>query len=246
MINIAICDDDKRFIKYIESAMKEAGLKEEVTYYEYTSGEEFIAAFKEDINYSLLILDIQMEGIDGNQVAYEFRKKYKNCMLVFCSGVCRPTPTSFKVSPFRYLLKEFTHKTMLEELKEIIEALQAVQKTITIEGQYNGNIVKLKPEQIMYISIAKRGSYIHIYPKTMPFEYKGFFMTKKSVAELYEILEKENFAYAHNSYIVNMKYIKIKGKQEIELPNGEKLSVSRSKLPELRNKMAEYLEDKYN
>lgn len=246
MINIAICDDDKRFIKYIENAMEEAGLKEEVTYYEYTSGEEFISAFKEDINYSLLILDIQMEGIDGNEVAYKFRKKYKNCMLVFCSGVCRPTPTSFKVSPFRYLLKEFTHKTMLEELKEIVQALQAVQKTITIEGQYNGNIVKLKPEQIMYISIAKRGSYIHIYPKTMPFEYKGFFITKKSVGELYEILEKENFAYAHNSYIVNLKYIKMKSKQEIELPNGEILSVSRSKLPELRNKMAEYLEDKYN
>ena len=56
-----------------------------------------------------------------------------------------------------------------------------------------------------------------------------------------EILKDYDFAYVHNSYIVNFKFIKERTKEEIQLMNGEILSVSRSRTRELRNKMELYL-----
>ena len=54
------------------------------------------------------------------------------------------------------------------------------------------------------------------------------------------ILEHYNFAYAHNSYIVNMEYIRVRKRQEIQLLDGKILSVSRSKTKELKEKMESY------
>ena len=62
---------------------------------------------------------------------------------------------------------------------------------------------------------------------------------------MYEQLKEHNFVYAHNSYIVNLKYIKKRVKEEIELMNGETLSVSRARTAELKKRMVEYMETKY-
>ena len=92
----------------------------------------------------------------------------------------------------------------------------------------------------MYISIAKRGSHVHVYDGVLSRDRDVIFC-KKKVEELYEILKDYDFAYVHNSYIVNFKFIKERTKEEIQLMNGEILSVSRSRTRELRNKMELYL-----
>ena len=47
-----------------------------------------------------------------------------------------------------------------------------------------------------------------------------YFIVSKENRDLYEQLKEYNFVYAHNSYIVNLKYIK-NVKEEIELMNGK-------------------------
>ena len=42
MIKIAICDDDKNFIQYVEDIIKELGYAEDVKFFFFFSGEEFL------------------------------------------------------------------------------------------------------------------------------------------------------------------------------------------------------------
>lgn len=58
-------------------------------------------------------------------------------------------------------------------------------------------------------------------------------------------LRKVNFAYAHNSYIVNLKYVKKLCSEELKLVDGQVLSVSRTKIKNLRKQVTEYFERKY-
>ena len=247
MFNIAICDDDKEFIKYIKEKFIEAGyLTTDLNFLEYTSGEEFIEKMDGEIDIDLLVLDIQMQGIDGNQVAKIFREKYLNTTLVFCSGIYKPSPEDIKVSPFRFLLKEYTDEKMVTEIEEIMEYLEEKKKEPYIDGYYYYNRVQLLPDDIMYISIAKRGSHIHICSGTVNFKCQGIISCRKKVEELYETLKDFNFVYAHNSYIVNLRYIKSRTKNEIQLMNGEVLTVSRSRTKELKEQMFAFLENKYD
>ena len=55
----------------------------------------------EDIlsEHDILFLDIQMEGMDGQETAFAFRSQNRNAVLVFVTGVAVPTPEMFKVYP---------------------------------------------------------------------------------------------------------------------------------------------------
>lgn len=76
MFNIAICDDDTFFIDYIEKVIVEVnGSDKDINFYEYTKGKSFLWDVEDGMDIDLLILDIKLEDVMGDQVAVEFRKK---------------------------------------------------------------------------------------------------------------------------------------------------------------------------
>jgi len=54
MFNVAICDDDKNFIQYVEDIIKELGYAEDVKFFEYLSGEEFLNHLRRILKFRLL------------------------------------------------------------------------------------------------------------------------------------------------------------------------------------------------
>lgn len=246
MYNIVICDDDLNFIQFIKERILNSGMDDnEVTFFEYTSGNDFILNFEKLPYISLLILDIQIPDMDGNEIAQHFRQHFPTSMLVFCSGVYLPTVKSFEPNPFRYLLKEYSNQRLEDELRVIISELKANHAVPYIIGKRHNNIVKLEPDEIMYISVARKKSHIHINPKSKVYDFEDNIMCDYKMADLYKDLKNHNFVYAHNSYIVNLKYIKRITNVELELTNGELLSIARSKMPNLRESFVKYLSKKY-
>lgn len=247
MYEIAICDDSAVFIKYIERMLLKGGLEAgTVNFYEYQSGEQLIEALSKHTTIDLLFLDMQMERMDGNQTAKKFREQFPLTLLVFCSGVCLPTVKSFEVLPFRYLLKEYSDAHMLEEVKNIVNELKKRAKETFIIGHYYKNPIRLKPEEILYVSIAKHGSQIHVNPQVMKRLIDNKIMSRQKVEDLYNILKEHNFAYAHNSYIVNLRYVKHIKATELELQDGVFLSIARSKEKEFRAAFTKWLSGKYD
>lgn len=246
MYYVAICDDDKNYIKYMETKLDELGLSGKTAeYYEYTSGEELINSINEIEKIDLLILDMQMREYDGNKTAKLFREQFPSSVIVFCSGVCLPTVESFETTPFRYLLKEYTDERMKEELKPIIQEMKNKQIEPVVIGTFRYLDVKLTLDEILYISIARNGSSIHILKEAVKSEYDEQLTSRKKLKELYEELKEYGFEYAHNSYIVNLNHIKRKTTHELELSNGVKLSIARSKEKQLRQAFAKYKSQKY-
>ena len=238
MFHVAICDEDKNDIEYIKKTIVKSGLhKSEVIFYEYYSEEEFLMVIEEGTKVDLLILETK---IDENKVAKEFRKKYYNTTLIFYASINALSPEIIKVCPYRFLLKEYSDKELIEEFKDIITYLKEKKRTPIISGYDGYSHLQIAIDEVMYISIAKRGSHVHVYDGVLSRDRDVIFC-KKKVEELYEILKDYDFAYVHNSYIVNFKFIKERTKEEIQLMNGEILSVSRSRTRELRNKMELYL-----
>ena len=247
MYNIAICDDDQVFISYMKKMIIAGGLEERmVVFYEYCSGEELVLSMNKNIEYDLLILDMQMGNMDGIETAKLYREKYINTILVFCSGRAKPTVKSFEVTPFRYLLKQYSDSRMLREMYPIIEKIKSSKIEPFIIGSYLYNTVKLIPDEILYIAVSKHGSDIYICSHIIRYEFERKIKSKEKVKELYLLLKNHGFVYAHNSYIVNLKYIKRKTMIELELVDGTVLSIARSKEKELRKALAGYLARKYD
>ena len=240
--HIAICDDDPEYIKYAEDLflqVKES--KEKVVFYEYISGEELLNDLDTVEKYDLLFLDVQLSGMDGNATARRFREKFPDSLLVLCSGVYLPTPESFEVLPFRYLLKSYTKERMKEELTQIFCQMRKMKPAPLLFGKRERKNFRIPLTHVEYIEIAKRGSVIHTYENGERFKYSSGI----KIAEHYLKLRNFGFAYAHDSYIVHLNSVSIITAAELELLSGAKLSISRSHSRIFKEKFAEYLAQKY-
>ena len=166
MFHIILCDDDVNYIEYLKSLILENELQsEDVLFYEFTSGEELIRNLGNLGACDLLILDMQMKAYDGHQTADLFRRKFPNSLLVFCSGVRKPTDESFKAMPYRYLLKDYSELKMQSEIFDIIEAIKERKTDKRIVAKSNYNTILINPDDVTYLENYRYGSIIHLYQK---------------------------------------------------------------------------------
>ncbi|MBR1692802.1 MAG: response regulator transcription factor [Lachnospiraceae bacterium] len=237
----------------MKQVILKAGVTEaQVQFHEFLSGELLLTYLEHaDAKCDLLILDMQLPGMNGDEVAESFRTRFPNTTLVFCSGVAKPTDRSFKVMAYRYLYKEYTDDKMLEEIKEIIQKMIMHKAEPVIMAHNYFRQVQLKLDEILYIQLARRGSKIHVCPNVDIKEIHGDLLCNEKLSDLYEVLKDFGFAYAHNSYIVNLKYVKKILTNELVFVKWEnetheqRLSVSRTKVKELKKIFAIELGKKY-
>ena len=183
------------------------------------------------------------QGIDGDETARKFREKFKDTVLVFCSGMRAPTVKSFKVTPYRYLMKSYSDRQFVCEMKEILSEVAKKSKEEYIIGHYRNNVIRVNIQDILYVENAKRGSKIIVCSDCEAAKFEGQILVDDKLEEL--VTKYYEFAFAHSSYIINIDHIvKIVG-NEVYLDNDERLSVSRTYQKEFRQIFTKNIAGKY-
>lgn len=245
MYHVAICDDDEVFISYIKKILNQvnAANQYQFKFYEFYSGEELVHSLDAVMHLDLLILDMELGGMDGDETAEKFRRKFKDAVLVFCSGVRAPTVKSFKVTPYRYLLKSYSDRQFVDEMKEILTEVEKKSKKEYIVGHYRNNVIRINIRDILYVENAKRGSKIIVCPDCEAAKFKGQILVDDKLETL--AAKYCEFAFAHGSYIINVGHIeKIVGNM-VYLDNNECLSISRTYQKEFRQIFTKSIAEKY-
>jgi DNA-binding LytR/AlgR family response regulator len=248
LYKIAICDDCVEDIERLRDIIKKRKLcPNEVIFYDYNSGEELISDVRKE--HDLIFMDIQMKGIDGTETAKQVRMINKNAVLVFLSGIVAPTTESFKVLPFRYLMKYFIKEEFEKEVDDILREMVRKKKIPYFVAISDGQAIKLRVEDILYITLLKRGSKIYITKDAKirldRKESDEEIISNKKLDNIYEELKDYGFEYAHNSYIVNFTNITKSTRKEIIMEDNTVLTISRSRMQVFHSRFSEYLGMKY-
>ena len=245
MYYIAICDDDVAFIDYLKKLIVENTNieKNEVHFYQYKSGEALVDALDKHIPFDLLILDMQLGGMDGDRTAKAFRESYPNTLLVFVSGVCMPTVKSFKAEAYRYLLKQYSGEKMSEELKTIINEMKRRAKRKSSPITLRHETVFVNHEDILYVSKRKHGCDVTVYDKLT--KKTENIQCNKSLEQLFKDMDDKTFAFAHSSYFINLSAMAKVNGTEVKLIDGTVLNISKSKLKEFKTAMTRYFSNMF-
>jgi len=245
LYKIAVCDDVSIDIDNIVEIIKKESSESNIlgiSYFLYKNGNDLLKNIDE--KFDVIFLDIQMEKMDGNEVAELIRKVDSDVILVFCSGLRVPTPDLFRVQPYRYITKQFIKKDMEIEVKEILEKMTSrpLQYFSTFG---NGSSFRINLNHIVCIYLLKRGCEIYILKEV--FEKYGCekIYCEKSIKQVYEIIQDDRFVYAHNSYIINIEHVMKTTRTELILSNNIILTIARSKEKFLKKRMIEYYGNKY-
>ncbi len=229
-MRIALCDSDIECIrKHKQMIYKYANNhRMEIVVDEYRSGTELLACRR---SYALVILEYRTNTLNGLETAALLRKSNNSCKIVFLSAYTGFIFESFKVNPYRFLVKPIDEKILFKLLDDFFET-RADDRPLWIKD--GDDTVCLNTNDIFYLEADNKHCIIGLRNKKIH--------CRKTMAHVYDELPKNHFCKINRAYVVNFKYISEYNSDEIRLDNGTGLHISRSYYKSFKNEFRSFAE----
>ncbi len=125
---------------------------------EFESGKAFLAAAKER-PFTVLFLDIYMNGANGIEIAKELRQSDPDCLLIFTTTSTDHALEGFRVRALHYLVKPYSEKEISALLDEILSRIPDSGKYIDVK--VNGSNIQIPFKNIIYAEHYSHMIHIH-------------------------------------------------------------------------------------
>ena len=234
-MRLAYCDDEEIQLEYMqrlaEQWAKQAGVS--LTYCAYKSAEELLFENAEGYPFDLLILDIDMRGMDGMALARKIREKDAKIPILFLTNKREYVFEGYEVQALRYLLKPMSEEKLFPLLHEVhMTAREEVQSLIvSAEGEH----CKIAVSDILYLEAD--GHYVRIHTA------KGDYVVKRAFTELAAELA-HGFVSSHRSYLVHLLHVERVQRTECILSDGSSIPVSRNSYKAVNEAFIRYWKDR--
>lgn len=230
-LNIAIIDNEAPFRKSIAAAVDEWVKKSKIsaTVNEYSSAESFLFAYEEKKDYDLLLLDIEMDGINGVEMAKQIRHEDETVQIIFITGYPDYMCQGYDLSALHYLIKPVSNEKLFEVLDRALKNIKKGGNRVIFTTDGGEKVVAL--DAILYAESYSHN--MHIVTTD------GAFDVRMTISSLAEVLGSE-FISTHRSYIVNLSHIVFLSKSDMTLDSGEKIPISRNEFKKVHSYFVKY------
>ncbi len=231
-LKIAICDDEAsqraQLFDLVSAWAKRNRYLAEAKQYE--DADSFFFDYEEEKDFDILLLDIEMPGKNGIELAKRVRRENSAVQIVFITGYYEYFSDGYDVSALHYLLKPVNGQKLCSVLDKAAENLAYRQRSVllsTAEGE-----VRVPLSDIMYVESEN----VHIVVHTVRGEYRS----RMALARFAEQLD-DTFFKVHRSYIAALKYIKKVTRTQVTMTNGDALPISRGLYDGVHEALIRYL-----
>lgn len=227
---IAICDDIEKDRDYISSLVQGWAERERliVQIQTFPSAEAFLFHYEDEKDFDILLLDIEMEKLNGVELAKRIRVENKEVQIVFISGYNDYISDGYDVEALHYILKPVHLDKLFEVLNRACEKVKKNEQALLLE--LSDGTVRIPLYTIRYIEV--RSNYVTIHAEED--------ISIKSTLSAMEQKLDDGFFRIGRSYIVNMKYIQKITKSEVLLSNGKSVPLPRGSYESLNRAFIKY------
>lgn len=198
----------------------------------YSSGKELIYDIQDGKNLDLIFLDIYIGNEFGISIAKQLREKIGyDGKIVFLTATVDFAVDSYDVEAVGYLLKPVHTQKLHMVMNKITKNLDAEVYRI----KQRNNIHTLKIDSIIYVESSNSRCIIH--------SYNTDYVIYKRLNDIEAELNNRRFLRCHQSYLVNMDYIKNVDKQ-FELVNGDFVCIRQRNLKAIKQQYVDYIKSK--
>ena len=219
----AICDDDERYLEYIDRLTaqwaRQAGTQVETE--RFPSAEAFLFRYEERRDFDILLLDVEMTGMDGVALARAVRRENDDVQIVFITGYTDYIAEGYEVSALHYLTKPVNEDKLFQVLTRAVGRLKRNEPALTLE--LPGETVRLPLSKIHYLEVAHNYVTIHA---------DRDYAVKRPLGELEKELDSRFFRVGR-SFILNLTCIQRVTRTEAELSTGERIPLPRGQYDKL-------------
>lgn len=204
-MRIAIADDAAVDRILLAEVIKQAALacRARTDVDRFESGEELLSSFK-PYSYSLIFLDIYMEGLSGIETAKKIRETDPDVKIVFVTTSSDHMPEAFSVHAWQYLQKSDGKDAMTEKVTGI---LAEVQKELSANRKAFHFISDRQEVTLPYSSllyVESSGHYTIVTDRRLK-KYKSRMTFSETETAL---RDDRRFLTINRGILVNMDYIR--------------------------------------
>ncbi len=230
-MNVIVCDDSNSICIEINNYIKQNFNFNLFLCNNKTELLQTINSCNADIQ--AIILDIVLENeINGIDVANEIHIQFPNIKIIFLTGYDDMYYDKIfsTFQPYGFIAKPIQYNILNFFLRKL--SLAYTQKNKTLDFVSNYKEYKIPVKRINYIQSVKRVCEIITDKET--------FSAYLKISEIVDLLT-EDFIRCHQSYIVNLSYIKSLEKNQFITNNNEFIPISKKYYYEVRKTYTAYL-----
>ena len=226
MIKIALCDDEAKFLnlekELITEYFEDKGMPFSVEC--YSSGEELLGDEVLLKVADLIILDVEMSGIDGISVAKRIREQNDKVNIAFLSAHMNYSTDGYHVRAVRFILKTMDdiRDYLFECLDCVMTNMNLIDKEITLDFTIGKRSLKIK--DIVYLKTVGNYTTFVLSPDS-----KESYMIRYTLKKLTDMMKPFDFIAVSSNETVNLRHIKSVTRYMVALDNDEEIAVSQKK-----------------
>ena len=236
MVSILICDDDLEFTKLLKREVRRVLVNSEYADFDFTvvttCNPRKALSYCLENSVQIILLDIDMPGLNGFDIATVLKETRNKSFLLFISGFDYLVYTSFRFKPFRFIRKAELNRELQEAILSALRELLTEQGFLILSNRYHNK--KLFFSDIIYME--SRKNYVELI------DINGDRYQYRSTMNAMEVnLSGYDFIRIHSAYIISMKRVMSLHADVVTLQNGQKLPISRKYISSVRSQYADYL-----
>ena len=197
MLHIAIAEDERSERSQLEAQIRqfieEHGLRAEIHGFELA--QPLLDSYASGEHYDIILLDIQMPGIDGMTAAASIRNVDPDVLIIFITSMAQYAVQGYKVNAFDFLVKPVTQEALTACL---LRALRLLKRRMPSSLHVrSGAEVRIVPvERILYAEHRNHRTLLCTQEEEIP--------CSCSIRALEEQLLPHGFFRCHSAFMVNL------------------------------------------
>lgn len=231
MVKVAIVDDERKEREILETHFKNLAkeLHEDILTETYEAGESLIDVY--DYSYDLICLDIDMQGLNGIEVAKKIRKKDEKVLIMFITNMAQMAIRGYEVQAWDFILKPINYYSFVMKMRNALEMIRTRKSRHIVLSTPTG-FQKISSDDIYYIEVSGHYLFFHTV--------NGIFKQKASLKGVEEKLSGLSFKRCNNCYLINLKHVDCVSKEDLQIA-GNWLKISRPKRKQFLQALTNYM-----
>lgn len=230
MRRVAIVDDDARIRDQLQSyfAQYSENHKEQFQLSIFSFAELFLTNYRPV--YDIVMMDIDMPGMNGLEAAHRLRKLDERAVLLFVTNLAQYAINGYEVSATDFIVKPVSYRMFEYKLTRALKYVPEDRRPMLLLKTETG-VATVAMDDVMYVQVEGHNVFYHTE--------KEVYRARGSLKQTEQELNDPQFFMCDKCCLVNLAYVEAVNGSTITV-GGEELSVSRPKKKAFMDALAAY------